>query len=667
MTSLVETRPRYRPDIDGLRAIAVLSVIFFHIDARLLPGGFVGVDIFFVISGYLITRNVVDELARGKFSLLEFYRRRVKRIAPAMLLVIFTTVVFVQFFLLPEEAERAADSALWSLLSLSNVYFWLNIDGNYFAEASNELPILHLWSLGVEEQFYIVWPVLLMLLFGRTSGLALVLMMSVAAVFSFAYADHAFDLDPSFAYYMIPTRAGELLLGAIVALGASRGIEQKLHPALLSPLGWLGAGLMFGSLVLLSEQDVFPGWTAVPPTLGTALIILSGLRQSGRLTRFLSFAPMVGIGLVSYSAYLWHWPILAFIRYGYGEVTFSSAVLAFLSTFLLAWLTYRYVEQPARRVRSSAVKVFAFQYVIPAGALAIVCLGAMYLDGYGLRNHLWNYRAELASTLERNAGAYSFDYVCQKQRIREFDLKDARCVVGPSPEEGARVILWGDSNASHYVGMLGSFAKAAGFNFRNVAVGACPGVDGDPEPFVWANRLADCRESLNVIRSAVEGYDVVIMASSWSRTGAEAVAFYEVISSTAQRLAAAGKLVILLGKIPTIDGYDHRCEEKALSVPFRDCPNPRNPVAPEIAEMNAKLKSLAANTENLAYFEATDYLCPGGICSAFDDKGLRVYRDFQHVMMNASWRFGEKILAAEGLPDAFAVIKPWLLRARASE
>lgn len=647
----------YRADIDGLRGIAVLAVIAFHIDESLLPGGFAGVDIFFVISGFLISRNILTEISEERFSLLDFYRRRVKRIAPALLVVIAATLVFAQFWLLPEDAERAADSALWSLFSLSNFYFWLNLDSSYFAEASNELPLLHLWSLAVEEQFYLIWPLLLLLLYraGRTSNL--MILMIIMALASFLYAEVAFHQDPAFAYYMLPTRAGELLLGALVAVAVMRGAERVVPAAAMAPLSWLGAALLVSSLVLLSESLVFPGLYAIPPALGAALVILAGQYHSGGCARLLAFKPLVWVGLISYSAYLWNWPLLAFLRYGYGEISTVMGVAVFVATLSLAWLTYRFVEQPARHSKAPAAKIIFSQYLVPASLLACISLGAMYFDGYGNRFFSDVYRAELRDLRAIKARSYRFSYVCQEKRLSEADLKKDDCVLGADNARAPRVILWGDSNASHYVGMIASFARDAGFKFRNLAVGACPGIDGDPAPFVTAERLSDCRASLSIARPGLEDFDVVILSSSWTSYEGSRAGLMRRVMATAERLEQSGKTVILLGKVPTISGFDHRCQEKALSIPFLDCPNPQNPVASDIKAVNIGLRAFAARHDNIAYFDAAPYLCPKGNCAAFDRTGLQVYRDFSHLTMAASWRLGRRILEHQGLPLAFAFIK----------
>ena len=209
---------RYRPDIDGLRAIAVLSVIVFHIWPDALPGGFVGVDIFFVISGYLITLQILRDLASGQFSIGGFYRRRIKRIAPAMMAMLLATIIAAEFLLRPADAEAVSRSGLWSLLSLANVYFWLSEDESYFAASTDEIPLLHLWSLGVEEQFYILWPLVLLFLARHMQMRAGYIVMATLIAASFAFGQYFYPVDPSFVFYMLPSRVAELMLGAVAAM-----------------------------------------------------------------------------------------------------------------------------------------------------------------------------------------------------------------------------------------------------------------------------------------------------------------------------------------------------------------------------------------------------------------------------------------------------------------
>lgn len=650
----------YRPDIDGLRAIAVLSVILFHIDKRLLPGGFVGVDIFFVISGFLISLHILQEVESGRFSIAEFYRRRIKRIAPAMLVVVLATLAAAQFVLIPEDAKRTADSALWSLLSLANVYFWLHQDTSYFAAASSELPLLHLWSLGVEEQFYILWPLLLMAAYRRSRARAFFLLAGVAALASFALGQAWFARDPSFVYYMLPTRAGELLVGALAAMAVLRGADRRF----VGPrAGWIaaaGALLVAGSLAFLAEDEVFPGFRALAPTLGAVLLILAGRSSANPISRLLAVKPLVWVGVVSYSAYLWHWPLLAFYRYGHAEVGWAAGIAIFLLTFALAWLSYRFVEQPARASRASAWRVFVAQYLVPTGCIAAFAFVALHVQGYGLRWKSPDYIARLAAYQNRTRPAYAFDYVCQRWRVSAADLGNERCVIGAGTAERPRVLLWGDSNAAHYVGLLGAFGRAGGFRFRNIAVSSCPPLVADPERYVPANRLDDCRASLAALLPALQASDVIIISGSWSVYAEQSAGFLDAFFATARALGEAGKLVIIMGKAPVIAGYDRRCREKALSYPLLECaPSLAVPPAADVVRVNARLQAFAESTANVRYFDISPYLCRDGLCSAMDAQGRPLYYDRSHLSLPASWEIGEAIVRGEGVPAPFRQISAW--------
>ena len=413
---MTDARPQstdYRPDIDGLRAIAVLAVIFFHLNESLLPGGFVGVDVFFVISGFLITRNILREIECGAFSLLEFYRRRVKRIAPAMLVVVAVTLLFSQLLMLPEDARSASKSAFASVASLANVYFWLFTDKSYFAVSTRELPFLHLWSLGVEEQFYLLWPLALVLLYRPWGALRFAAGMLALAIGSFALAQALVADHPEFTYYMLPTRAGEFALGALVAIAVVKRAQPRWPSPAVAWLAAIGMTMLVGSLVLLRGRVPFPGWLAVPPTLGTAMIIYAGHCRTNAISRVLATRGLVWIGLLSYSAYLWHWPLLALYRYGYGEIGLPQAIALFTATMVLAWLSYRFVELPARRSTATALRLIVQQYVVPGAGIALVALCTMYPVPVGaLSAHTDAYRQRLAHLREVTTPAVSFAWTC---------------------------------------------------------------------------------------------------------------------------------------------------------------------------------------------------------------------------------------------------------------
>jgi peptidoglycan/LPS O-acetylase OafA/YrhL len=705
-TAVTPVKSDYRPDIDGLRALAVLAVIVFHINKHLLPGGFVGVDIFFVISGFLISLHILRDMEAGQFSLVEFYRRRVKRIALPLILVVLAVVIAAQLLMIPADARRAADSALYALLSLANVYFWLFQDTGYFAADSAQTPLLHLWTLGVEEQFYILWPLLLMLVYRRTWARAFMVVAGSAALVSFVFGQLWFQYDPSFVYYMLPSRAGELLLGALLALAVLHGIEKNIPAKAVMPMATVGLLLVAVSLFVLNEEMVFPGMTALPPTLGATLLILAGHCADNRVSRLLQLKPLVAVGLLSYSAYLWHWPLLAFYRYGHAELGAGAALAIFGLTFVLAWLSYRLIERPARASQAPALKLVFMQYLIPAYLIGSIALAVIYLDGFDIRwqtirdsfsdaasaevvavppspvvvtseraivatsqptatksdTHFVDPR--LSNRYDKPRAAYQFDYVCQRERASSADIHNQNCVVGDDSIAPPKVILWGDSNAAHYIGVIGEIARKAGFRFRNIEVEACPPLSGDPEPFVFARRVADCRASRELVLPEVATAEVVIISASWSDYAGRSDEFFGQLFATVRSLTEAGKYVLIMAKAPEITGYDWDCHEKAhASASSAECPYTAAPRR-YVEEANAKLKAFAAQTRNVGYFDVTPYLCHGGRCSAFDAEGFPIYFDAAHLSLPGSWHLGEEILRKEGIPAPFAQIAE-RLRARA--
>ena len=341
---------KYRPEIDGLRAVAVVPVIFFHADIALFGGGFVGVDIFFVISGYLITSINASDLARGTFSLSDFYSRRARRILPALTLVVLSTIPVAWAIMLPGDIRNFAQSIVATAVFSSNILFWQ--ESGYFASAAEMKPLLHTWSLAVEEQYYIIFPILLMLLwrFGLViAGVGLAIIFSA----SLGLSVWATPIYPSASFYLLPTRAWELLAGALAALFL-HACEWRPASRTGNVAGMTGLTLIAASFLTFDHSTQLPGLAAVLPVLGTVLVILfaSEATAAGRILRGRS---LVGIGLVSYSAYLWHQPILALMKYRAPvSIGVSDKIIAILLTILLSWATWKLVETPFRRSRRLA-------------------------------------------------------------------------------------------------------------------------------------------------------------------------------------------------------------------------------------------------------------------------------------------------------------------------
>ena len=646
----------YRPDIDGLRAVAVLSVILYHINNAIVPGGFVGVDIFFVISGYLITLHILRDMEIGHFSLIEFYRRRIKRIFPVMLVVLAIVLLCSLLVFRPEDTVNVAQSGFASLFMMANVYFWLIQDTNYFATASSEIPLLHLWTLGVEEQFYILWPLILMTIYRAMRGVSFSITFALIAAASFFLGELLYNIDPSFVYFMLPTRAGELLVGALAAHTVIREGNRIVSKNIINLSAILGLASIGVSLLFLSEEQVFPGLRAIPPTVGAALLILSGHYGDSLPSRLLTLRPLVWMGWISYSAYLWHWPLLAFFHYSRLEVTLISGVIIFIITILLSWISYCYIEQPTRGYNGSAIRVFTFQLAIPASMLIVLTLIIMNTSGYYLHWNSEEYRSSAAETLRPK----KYDYVCQNWEIKPEQLNGNQCVIGEGSNTSPSVILWGDSNAAHYIGMLSVFAREAKFQFKNLEHNACPPINADPDNFVSAKTLDKCRASLETIQKAFDMFQVFIVSASWPMYQSRSEDFLNVFFNTARQLASQGKLVILLGKVPIISTYDRLCTEKAISLSYMKCTAASSvPISKVVADINLQLKVFASKTKNVEYYDIVEYLCPNGACSAFNRNGEALYYNTSHLSLPGSMKIGNDIYRNDGVPFPFTLISNW--------
>jgi peptidoglycan/LPS O-acetylase OafA/YrhL len=341
----------YRPEIDGLRALAILPVVLFHAFPSLLPGGFTGVDIFFVISGYLITSILLKDIQTGTYSIKAFYARRVRRIFPALMLVLAVSLAFGWVMLTPEEYQRLGKHTAGGVGFIANFMFLKEV--GYFDAAADTKPLLHLWSLGIEEQFYIVWPILLALVLKRSWSLWWVIVALGCG--SFLLNITRINLDPGAVFYSPLTRSWELALGAFVAYQVFHPIEclRNWVERFSSIFSVLGFFLIIAGFVFINETVAFPGWWALLPSLGAAILILT--QSNGFIqTKILSNRLLVWVGLISFPMYLWHWPLLSFARIINSETPAVEVrfILVILS-FILAWATFQFLEKPIRNSKPS--------------------------------------------------------------------------------------------------------------------------------------------------------------------------------------------------------------------------------------------------------------------------------------------------------------------------
>ena len=365
------TKANYRPEIDGLRAVAVISVLLFHTFPQILPGGFVGVDIFFVISGYLITQIIFQELQHHHFKLWNFYQRRIRRIFPALLMVFFTCTILGWMILTPAEYELYGTHMLAGAGFVPNIIFWR--EAGYFDKEAITKPLLHLWSLGVEEQFYFVWPLLLGIgwKIWKPRSTHVLMFAIVLLLTSLVWSSYQIQRNPIADFYSPFSRFWELALGGCLALWSSK---WKFKTSSNFWMQMIGIALLAFSLFGLNEEVPFPGLWAIAPCLGTALILMSSEQHQNTFTsRILSLQAFVFIGLISYPLYLWHWPLLSFARILEGQaISSSNKIIILILSIFLAWLTYSFVEKRIRSSRKTSTAIVLLLCMLLALSFGIV-------------------------------------------------------------------------------------------------------------------------------------------------------------------------------------------------------------------------------------------------------------------------------------------------------
>lgn len=450
---------RYRAEIDGLRALAVVPVIFFHAGLDVFSGGFVGVDVFFVISGYLITTIILNEKEAGTFSLVNFYERRARRILPALFFVVIATIPFAWAWLLPADMKEYSLSITAVATFVSNIFF--GKESGYFSIAAELKPLLHTWSLAVEEQYYIIFPLFVMAAW-KYGKQKMALMLTGIALLSLGYAEWAAVYDPETAFYILPTRAWELLIGVLIAFYCVQKPDIKSNDA----LGFLGLALIVYAIVTFDRNTPFPSLYTLVPTIGAALIILFASGTSF-VARVMGNRVFVGIGLISYSAYLWHQPLFALVRHKTANEPSQELLYALIvASMVLAYLTWRFVEKPFRdKQRFSAKQIFKLSGYT-GGALIVFGLVVSLSDGYAGRISD-EVEIILAAAKDRNPR----NSECHFEPFSKGRIENA-CILGNA--KNVKGALVGDSHADAISHELELWAQAEKIGIKSLTVGSCP-------------------------------------------------------------------------------------------------------------------------------------------------------------------------------------------------
>ena len=613
---------RYRPDIDGLRALAVLAVVFFHYRIAPFSGGFVGVDVFFVISGYLITAIVNGEMEDGRFSIASFYERRLRRIVPALLALLLSCAVASAFVLLPNDMRLVGSSLTNAASFTSNILFY-TVANDYFAADNLTLqPLLHTWSLSVEAQFYLVYPWLLLLL--RRKGLRPTRALVVLSALSFAVSAWGAIHSPTATFYLLPPRAWELLLGGILAL------ERPLQAAGARFGRWLGLaglGLLAAGIFLFDRSTPFPGAAALLPCIGAALIILAGTRAENRATllgRALRARPMVFIGRISYSLYLWHWPILVFASYGRSsELGLGARIGLMLLAGIISAVSWWLVERPfiRRKLLHSRRKLLV-------GAVAGTVLAAglgVAVDHAGRGDFPLAHLPADVLTLANG----QFDLI--KGECRPEDVARAAelpCRFGASGEEPT-LVLWGNSYARMWTPTLDVDAKRHGAAGISLLRSKCLPLLGASLP-----GLSDCapfnEAAFDYIRSH-PALKTVILGANWFVAGDQLSALGETIAKLRQ---TGARIFLVLAPPQALYPVPRTLAMAAL----RHEPPPPAPLEAQAREAQKDSTDLIEALRIQYGFEVIDpaaVLCDGVHC-AVERNGHALYFDAGHVTLYAA-------------------------------
>ena len=628
--------PKYRPDIDGLRAFAVLSVVAFHAFPAWAKGGFIGVDMFFVISGYLISSIIFSGLETGSFRIADFYMRRIRRIFPALIVVMIASLSFGWYALLADEYTQLGKHVVGGALFLSN--FISYGESGYFDKAASTKPMLHLWTLAIEEQFYIFWPLMLAFVWKRKWNF---LSLTVAiAIFSFIANLYLVSRNPPAAFYWPISRFWELMIGGLLAYITLHKKELLVAGKNLQSL--MGFALLGAGLALIEKEDEFPGWWALLPTAGTFFVLSAG--PEGWLNKYLlSNKIVVWVGLISYPFYLWHWPALSFARILESEPPDRNLrISAVLLSIFLAAITYLAVEKPIRRARNAAVYLLCTIFFIATLGFAV-----FYNDGFIQRLGKdfavlkTNNNESEHSITSKTCGTFHPSDISLKMNCAEFDINT-----------NDNVAVYGDSHAAAAAPGIAEYLRDRSVGTYLYAKTACPlflGVGVGPDRAERRKCFDLAEESLKSIAADSTIKKVFIftrgpMYLTGTQSADNAVGYLAVppeefkdsLQKTIDYLNGAGKAVYYVTENPELISTPHACERRPIRLRRKNC---------DVYKVDALLRQqqylqIVNELNRVKVIYTIDKFCPNGKCLTEIDASY-LYEDSDHLSIEGS-RFQAK-------------------------
>lgn len=612
---------KYRAEIDGLRALAVVPVIFFHAGFDLFSGGFVGVDVFFVISGYLITTVLIEDIENKRFSFVNFYERRARRILPALYFVVLVSLAASSLLLLPQELLSSARSALSVPFFASNFFFWS--ERGYFGSATELKPLIHTWSLAVEEQFYIVFPFVLLLI-SKFRKIIFLSCLLLAFIVSLSASYYVTKLHFDTAFYFPLTRAWELLIGTFCALALRRSPDY-LSTTQSEYLGFFGLIMIAGSYLVFDSNTLFPYVWALVPTVGTALFILTA-GNTKYLKHLFGWKPIVGIGAISYSLYLWHQPVFAFARisevFKGNEAYFISASLVF------AYLSYRFIESPFRdRSKVSSKKTWLTAL---ATTIVIIIVSVSIIFSNGLPNRFEPEDQKLLTQLATYRGYNPARF--EELELEPFDNNSHK-----------KIMLIGDSHAMDFLNVFIESTLFSDYSFSTRHVNfECGNLYLDNyrsiQEFIPPSRRDRCvvlgRYNNETLKALIEESDEIWLVSKWIDW------VVDLLPTSIDNLKADfNKPVRVIGR----KDFGEMDQKSALSVPPEDRMGYTKPVALDASLVSDRLDNVLKHYE--FYYPVMDDMCLGNRaqCKVFTPNGLLVSADGSHLTREGAIEVGQRL------------------------
>ena len=612
---------RYRADVDGLRALAVMLVFLYHLKIAAFSGGFVGVDVFFVISGFLITGIVIRSIDNKSFSILDFFNRRIKRIVPNVLVVSTCAVIAGWFLLMPADYASLIGSYLYTSIYAANFYFW-DITGAYFASSSEEMPLLHMWSLAVEEQFYFIWPILLIVLARILKGRHIGIIAIVMAAFSFAISQHIAVSDMGFAYYMLHTRSGGLLLGAALALMHREYEWARNFNSLIAVVA--GTALIIWSSLTITPTSVFPGINSAIPSVGAFLIIAggSGFKQN-IASKIYCLKPVVWLGLISFSVYLWHWPFIAYSNYLGILDSWKVKIAIFSATIILSYISLKFIENPTRKSSLTFRQSFIRINIAFVAVALIAFFACSYTNGFDGRK----ISAENTDVSYPGIDNGWCHVSAEGRRGIAFTEELANCYIGDKSSN--RLALYvGDSNAGHYSPFVDDMGRRAGVKIKQLSTSSCwPTMEESP----FGENPEVCQRFRQIAKEEIASgkYEYIIVGNNWER----AAPYYSYKTFDYKTLfdfySAHAKKVILLAQMPEWKKNPAACYER------KQCgASDVFPMIQDFSVASEILKNEAGKYDNFVIVDPSYLMKKNGEYTPFS-MGSLMYHDAGHMSIKA--------------------------------